>query len=194
MSSSSGRGKVNFTFLVLSVVCGVAALGGFLYILFSGISGLSNGMLQADMPGKQALSLEEPGSYTIFHEWTHPYPSNVEVGGDGDARAMKLTLVDSEDKEVPLTPNSGNSTYQLGAREGYSVYSFQLQQPGSYILTGAYDDGSEARVMYTIANNFMGKILKIVAMCFVAIGVPGLLGFLFLILALKPLFTKSAEG
>ena len=194
MSSSGGRGKVNFTYLLLAVVCGVGALGGFLYILFSGISGLTSGLLQADMPGRHTLSLEEAGRYTIFHEWTHPYPSSVNVGGDGDAKAMKLTLVDSGGQQVSLNPNGGNSTYQLGSREGYSVYTFQLQQPGSYTLTGAYEDGSEARVMYTIANNFMGKILKIVAMCFVAIGIPGLLGFLFLIFALKPLFMKNAEG
>jgi hypothetical protein len=178
----------------MAVVCGLAALGGFLYVLFSGISTLTDGLLQADMPGQQTLNLHEAGTYTVFYEWTHPYPSNLAVGGDGDARAMQLTLLDSENQEVPLNPNGGNSTYQLGPREGYSVYTFQLQQPGPYTLTGAYEDGSEARVMYTIANNFMGKILKIVAMCFVALGVPGLLGFLFLIFAFKPLFSKKSEG
>ena len=51
---------------------------------------------------------------------------------------------------------------------------------------------TECQISYQVPE--VGLILKIAALCFVAIGVPGLLGFLFLIFALKPLFMKSAEG
>lgn len=195
MSGSDGRGKVNLKFLVIAALCGLTAVGGFIYILLSGISGLTDQLIQADMPGSQTLKLTETGTYTVFHEWTHPYTSTVEVGGDGDAQALKLTLVDSQGKEIPVTRSEGNSTYQMGSREGYSIAGFTIVTPGEYTLAGSYGDGSQVRLMLTVANNFMGKILKIIGLCFVVLGVPGVLSMVFLVFALKPLMGSSrSEG
>jgi hypothetical protein len=186
-------GKVNFRYLILSGLSGVFGLVAFLYFLFTGISGLTDELIPADMPGTLEIRLNEPGSYTVFHEWTHPYPADVVVGGDEDAKDMLLTLTNSQGGEVALTSSAANSNYQMGSRQGYSLYSFEIAEAGTYTLTGRYQDGSEARVMYTLANNFMGKILRIVLICFGCVILPGFPSVLFLVLALKPLMGKQGQ-
>jgi hypothetical protein len=185
--------KVNFKYLILSGLCAVFAVVAFLYVLFTGISGLTGGLVKADMPGAQEVQLVEAGSYTIFHEWTHAYPANVLVGGDEDARSMILTLTNPQGGEVSLSRATSNSTYAMGSREGYSMYTFEIAETGAYTLAGRYEDGSEARVMFTLANDFMGKIFKMVMMCFACTIFPAIPGIIFFVLALLPLVRKNSD-
>lgn len=187
---SQTEGKPNFRYLILSGLCGAFALVAFLFVLLTGIGGLVDELIPADMPGRLEMQLPEPGSYTVFHEWSHKYPSGVVVGGDEDAKSMLLSLTDPQGREVSLNPASSRSNYNIGSREGYSLYSFEIEEGGKYTLVGRYEDDSEARVMYTFANDFMGKILRIVLLCFACVILPAVPGVLFLILALKPLTNK----
>lgn len=191
---SDSRKRVRVHFLLLSFLCGVLALCSFIYVLYTGITGVANHMLVADMPGSQTLELTEVGSYTIFHEWTREYPSTVEVGSDRDAEAMGLALVGPDGGPVQLSVTNESSHYQIGSREGYSLYSFQIEKAGEYSLTGSYESDSKARVTFTIVHNFMGKILTVVGMCFLCILLPAVPGVLFLVLGLKPLFQESRTG
>jgi hypothetical protein len=186
--------RVNISLIVLSVVIGMMGVGLFAYYLWTGINDLTAQMQYAKVPGVTELELTDTGSYTIFHEYSHRFPSSEEAGGDSDAANMEVTLTGTDGKEVTVQRASANSTYQIGSKRGYSLSEFHIETPGRYTLSGLSPDGNPRVVMFSIAHNFMGRLLKMIFSSFVVLGFPMLLSLIFLFWGLRPVLTSRKKG
>ena len=95
-------------------------------------SGFGFGGPQYEMPGSHDLDLKKPGRYVIFHETR----DGTDPGPLPDDLTVTLTDKDTGD-EISLT-TGGEETYNLGQRRGQSVYTFGVDQAGTYVLEGEY--------------------------------------------------------
>ena len=93
------------------------------------------------VPGSHELELKS-GTYTVFYEY------NSSVGGVAYSTSEYLdgmvVTVRSQDGSgvVPVKDTSTNSNYQIGSRAGASMFQFHIDEPGTYVLTARYEDGS----------------------------------------------------
>lgn len=193
MEKSSPTGKINFKILILSLLTGALGFAVFAYFLVSGIYDLGDSAVQAQMPGTVTLNLKDSGSYTVFHEYTHKFDSSVTAGGDREAERMTLTLVSPEQTDVPVHKVNGSATYNVGGRSGYSLFEFQITQPGDYRLTGIAEEPSDKAVMFTLLNNFGSRLVKLILGSFFILVISGILSTILLIMALLPLLKKESN-
>lgn len=110
------------------------------------------------VPGSYELIIEEPGSYTIFHE----YRTNIDgkyYDTDEDISGLSLVLENEVDGSVINLTSSGYSHYSNFGREGVSIASFRIKEPGTYILSAQYEDGQGPDVVLTISKDFVKSLL-----------------------------------
>lgn len=177
---------VSIPLIVAAALCFLCGAGLFVYYILTGISGLTGQLLSARVPGEVVLTLPEPGSYTVFHEYTHGFEDGVRSASDSEMESLQLTVVGADGKEIALQRPSGTSTYNVNGRSGYSLYWFEVDKPGEYTLSGAFPEARNGpAAMLTLSNNFGGKLIALIANCFAAIGFPGLIGVILLIMAFR---------
>ncbi len=111
-------------------------------------------MIRSVVPGDAELVLEEPGTYTIFHE----YRSVV------DGRAYSVSGVSGLLIDVRALPGGDELmlegapglAYESGDEAGRSLFKFEIAKPGRFHLVTSYDDGrTEPRTVVTIAHDFV---------------------------------------
>ncbi len=93
-------------------------------------------------PGTHEIQIDSTGEYTVFYE----YRSTV----DGVAYRtseyipdLRVRLKSKTDlQEIDLSSTSGSHSYTIGSRAGTSLFDFNIDQPGVYILTAEYQDAS----------------------------------------------------
>lgn len=142
----------------LAAVVAVAGAVGAGAILFEGLSGLTDELTTVTAPGTTAMELTETGTYTIFRErilWTesgvHTLPAAV----------MQFSLTSAATgADVELQTPSMSQTYTINDRSGVSILEFEIDQPGAYVLTGAYPPGQEGpQMVLAVASGFVGGLL-----------------------------------
>lgn len=107
------------------------------------------------VPGTHELNFDDTGKYTIFYE----YQSSVDGKGYSTGEYLKGVVVSLHSKDstqyVPLSTTSGNMTYQIGSRAGKSLFDFEIDEPGIYVLHAEYQDGtSSPEVVFAIGPQF----------------------------------------
>jgi len=134
-------------------------------ILFFGISGtvdsaqgLGGALTQVVVPGSATLTLDETGTYTIFHEYRSIV--NGRIYSNTSMSSMDCTLTsNATGASIPLQIASINSTYEFGRRAGQSVMQFDIAEPGAYTLTCRYPSGAaEPQIVLAIGHNLIGDI------------------------------------
>ena len=107
--------------------------------LSSRLSGLGEGLVQVVVPGEAELTLDK-GGYTIFHESRSTVDGRIySVDGISD---LGVTLTSAAGEPVTLTPTSMSSTYEFAGRSGAAVLEFDIENPGVYLLSVAYREGT----------------------------------------------------
>jgi hypothetical protein len=118
------------------VVAGVVGVRG-----ISALSDRVDGFDRALIPGAATVEIEDPGDYTIYHE----YP-----GADDDSErgiidvAFEATLTDPDGGEVELEPYDAHITYSFGDHQGVAMYSFTAPEAGNYELVTTGGPGNAA--------------------------------------------------
>lgn len=122
-----------------------------------------------DAPGKGTIELQ-PGRHTVFLE--------SGVGPDGRVRSASLETVNglvfevwraADAVPVPVGAAAGRSTYQIGGREGVSVWSFQIEEAGTYEWRAGYEPGTGGpdvflAVGHEILGRAVGGVLRFVGL------------------------------
>ncbi|MCP4611573.1 MAG: hypothetical protein GY845_22920, partial [Planctomycetes bacterium] len=115
------------------------------------------------VPGTEELDFDSTGEYTIFYE----YRSSIDGKGYSTSESLKGVEVSLRSKDgiqsVPLFSSSWNTSYEIGSRAGKSLFEFEIEEPGTYILTTNYQDETPTpKVVFAIGPSFdiMGTILR----------------------------------
>lgn len=139
------------------------------------------------VPGSHELELKS-GTYTVFYEY-HSSVGGVAYATGEYLDGMVLTVRSADGSEiVPVKDSSISSNYEVGSRAGTSMFQFHIDEPGTYVLTGQYEDGStQPSVVLAVGRfNFLRIFLPAVPL--------GLVGFLLGVLILVWVFVKRRKA
>lgn len=151
-----GPGRKWYAIAALIFLAGMGIFGVF---LFTQIRGLTQGLQQVVVPGEAELVLEEPGSYTIFHEHQSVvdgryYSSPDEISGL-EVRVVSITT----GEPIALRAPGASTSYSLGGRSGVSIFSFDVAEPGRYRLAARFPEGSgEGQLVLAVGQGFGRKL------------------------------------
>jgi hypothetical protein len=131
--------------------------------LFRNLSGISSKLQQVVVPGKTQLSLDRPGSYTIYYEQESVVGSKVYSTSRSLSGLECTVTAKATGEEVTLSRTAVRSRYSVGGRSGYSVFDFKIDRPGIYVLSAQYAEGREGpEVVLAVGQGFTTGILTTV--------------------------------
>lgn len=143
-------------------------IGGFVFFLFSSITGITDSLTQVLVPGEKRLELAETGTYTVFIEHKSVYKGRVYTAGASSGLRLSVTAAGTG-RELEVKPASSSATYNVGGRSGTAVWSFQVDSPGDYIISADYPDGRKGgEMVLAVGNRFMQDLLTTI---FASIGI-----------------------
>ena len=167
------------------VLAGAIALAGLvaaaLYAM-PRIAEVDQGTIRIVVPGSTVLSLDRPGTYTIFHE-RRSVVNGIYYASDS-ANGLRVTVVaEGSGAHVALTQPRMSSSYEIGGREGKSILAFDVTEPGRYRLTASLESGAaQPKIVLAISRGLIGSVFRIVLTTLgIAFGGVGLAGLLVLL-------------
>ena len=129
-------------------VAGAAVVAAVIWLalgLFLGVRSLSRqveGFQRVPIPGQAAVSLAEPGGYTVYFEGLGASDEQVPIP------PYRLLLTTADGEEVPVRPYGGSATYGFGGHSGRAVATFSIEEPGRFLLqTEGESQGGEANLV-----------------------------------------------
>jgi hypothetical protein len=178
----------------IALVVAIAGWVGMGLILFSGISSMAGQMKRVLVPGQAELKLDKPGTYTIFHE--HQSTMNGRVYNVENVSGLQITVrALPGGTVVPLT-RGASSNYSYSGHAGRSLFNFEVRQPGTYQIIGAYSDGrKEPQTVLAISSGFLGGLIgTILGALAMAFGGMGLAIAIFVIVFIKRRRARQAAA
>jgi hypothetical protein len=152
---SSRSGRVWYALAGLLVLLGIALFSQF---LISRLQDLGGDLRQVVVPGTANLALDEAGEYTIFHERRSVIDGQYYASSD--ISGLRVTLTGPGGAAIPLDRPAMSSRFTVGGREAFSIFTFRIEQPGTYRLTAAYPDGRiEPKAVLSVGHDFMAGLL-----------------------------------
>jgi len=160
------------------VVAGLIAMAGFVaagLYLWPRLGSVDAGLIRVVVPGNAALTLDKPGTYTIFHE-KHSVVDGKYYASD-TVTGLRVELVDEADgAPVPVVEPSISTTYSTANRGGVSIFAFTIDRPGRYRLTTNLAVG---QAVLAIGQGVFGAAFKLVgatiAIVFAGLAVAGII-------------------
>jgi hypothetical protein len=138
--SSLGPSRWYYALAAFIVVAGIAL---FISTLMSGLGSLGNDLQQVVVPGSSDIMLSEVGEYTIFYENQTVVNGRI-YSTDEDIPGLQIEVKNkTTGLEIATYQPSGSFSYSIGGRSGRSVLAFDVEQPGIYVISGAYPEGQE---------------------------------------------------
>ena len=141
MTTSEQKGKpsaIGFIVGAIIILIGIAGCAG---LIGYGVTTSASTGQRFVVPGEQVIELETTGAYTIYHE----FKSNIDgvafdTAGKINGLSCEIYLED-DSRGIPVLPATTNSQYSYGAYEAESLYTFHVEQPGTYHIFTAYEEG-----------------------------------------------------
>ena len=159
-------------YLLALIILVAGAVGATLFAL-PRIQGLGSGLQQIVVPGDAELALDEPGTYTIFHESRSIVDGELYTSGDVSGLGVEITSA-RDGSAVDLAAPTVDASYDFAGRSGRAFLAFTISKPGPYRLSAGYrDNRNGSRVVLAVGYGFVGRIFSIVAGTF-AVGFAGL--------------------
>ncbi len=138
-----------------AIVAGVA-------IVVTDAKSLGDKLVSGVVPGEIALRLDEPGTYTIYHEHRTRIDGKVRDGGSLEGLRIKVVEM-ATGQAVPVGPPTVSGSYSFGDRAGVAAFSFRAIRPGAYGLAAAYDDGRpQPRHVLSVSLGLVHAIVRLV--------------------------------
>ncbi len=110
-------------------------------LFFSGIFNLTPDT-RFVVPSSQELNFDDAGKYNIFYEFQSSINGKAYSTGES-LKGMEIDIQSEDGSQlVPLSTILWNTSYQIGTRAGRLLYEFDIKEPGIYILTTNYRDGT----------------------------------------------------
>lgn len=146
-------------------------LGLFVYFLFSGISHITDSLTQAVVPGRAELTLNTPGTYTIFLEEQSAVDGRIYSTTAEAVNGLQCSVTSLPGgQKVALTKPSTSTTYDTGGRHGRSVLAFQVKDSGQYELSCDYPaDAKGPQAVVAVGAGVAARIIRTMGLSFAAI-------------------------
>jgi len=115
------------------------------------------------VPGKGSLDLPEAGKYKICYEYRSVVGGKTYISPQAfPGLACRIVHADSGE-EVPVESMFGSLTYTSSGHAGTGIWQFEIDQAGSYELTGWYPEGvtGPAEVVLAIDKAFPLVVLLV---------------------------------
>ena len=156
MYEQSGRpSRIWYALAGLLVLLGIALFSQF---LVSRLQDLGGELRQVVVPGAANLTLGEAGEYTIFHERRSVVDGQYYASSD--ISGLRVSVTGLGGAAIPLDRPAMSSRFTIGGREAFSIFTFRIDQPGTYSLTAAYPDGrAEPKAVLSVGHDFMAGLL-----------------------------------
>ena len=147
---------------VVAAIIAIAAWTAMALFLVARLGGSAERMIRVVVPGEAGLRLNEPGTYTIFHEYRTTFEGrvyNVE-----SVSGLEITVRSRVSGATLPLQRATSTSYTVGGRSGRSLFQFEAPAPGSYLIAGAYRDGRRApQTILAIDRGFVGDLLLTIA-------------------------------
>jgi hypothetical protein len=122
-----------------AVVAAVLWLALSLFVGFRSLSRQVEGFQRVPIPGQAEVSFAEPGGYTVYFEGVGASDEQVPIP------PFRFSLTTVGGAEVSIRPYGGSATYGLAGHSGRAVATFQIEEPGRFLLqTEGESQGGQA--------------------------------------------------
>jgi len=147
---SGVAGKVAAGLIVMAAVTGIALFAWRLSEQPRPVN------VRLELPGTAEVRLNETGRWTIWRE-----AERTEVGAAPErpaAAPQPDVQVTRAGEEAPLRLRAPlvDNTFDTGERVGYNVYTFDVDAPGLFRITGRPGDAGPAPVVIVVAKQVIG--------------------------------------
>jgi len=154
-AQAPGRG-----WYVVAALLGVAGWAGMALLLVRGLGEVDDQLIRVVVPGQAELRLQEPGTYTIFHEYSSTVDGRVYAVQAISGLLVELRAPGGRVIELQGAPSA---SYSFGSTAGRSLFSFELRDPGSYRLVASYSDRRrEPQTVLTVGRGVVGSSAAII--------------------------------
>ena len=154
---------------LLYAISGVILIIGiisFVVVLVTGILSSVNSIdNQVVVPGKRTIELKEPGDYNIYFEYKSVIDGRVFETSTINGLVCKLKNTETGEY-IKLKNSTSNSRYSVNGREGKSLFSFTIDNAGTYEIDASYESGDGEEAVLAISKGFGMKLLSSIFICF----------------------------
>ena len=133
------------------------------------ISGVGENAVRMLAPGTQEIACDEPGTYTIFHEYGSEFGGKIYSQAEGSV-SLRCTVTRKDNGQAVSVRRPMHVTYTDGSREGASVLAFTVDRPGTYVV----DVASDEEAVVVIEKGVFGSALGVAGGVCGGIGIAGL--------------------
>ena len=97
------------------------------------------------VPGSAVFHADEPGEYKVFLLTNSVASGDYRNSSEDEPKGLVVSVVRKADGQKPSLSQSMNETFTAGSKSGKSLFAFQADQAGDYVVTGQIgESGAEA--------------------------------------------------
>lgn len=159
--------KINYFLAVLIILVGA---GIFTMLIVSTVIKSADNYKRVIVPGEKIINLDSEGRYTIFLEYESVIGSKV-YSSSRYIPGLKCEIKPyGSNDSIEVTPARYDSNYSFNGHKGTSIFEFNIDKPGKYVLSASYDDNTSNEIVLAVGKGLVGRILLTV---FEGIGILG---------------------
>jgi hypothetical protein len=133
------------------------------YMFTVRLASVGDGVERFIVPGTVELTLNQPGTWTIYHEPSSAIDGKLYVSQNINGLRIGVVSV-ANGAPVKISPPFGGETYSMNGSDGVAVLAFDVASPGRYRLTAAYEgDKAEPKAVLTVANGLLHRMFSAIA-------------------------------
>ena len=149
-----------YALAVLIVISGFAAFAGLLY---SGISGSVEGLIQIKAPGNAELNLSGSGEWTVFYENNSYFDGKIYSTGEEISGLEIQVREKATGLDLAVYPAKVSHSYSLGSRSGRSILAFQAERAGLYQINSSYSARIGPEIMLSVGKGMAEGLISSIA-------------------------------
>lgn len=155
--------KQIITSIIGACIVIASIIGSVIFLVSQMITTIDSGQL-IKLPTDETITLDDPGTYIIYHEHRSSYNGKVYNQPSGIIDGLELTLYPgSFSHPVKLSPPTLSSTYSLGGnRAGSAIFQFTINDSGHYRIRGEFSNQEDKEVIINIQKSIFKNIGGIV--------------------------------
>jgi len=143
------------------VVSGFAAFAGLLY---SGISGSVEGLMQIKAPGNAELNLSGSGEWTVFYENNSYFDGKVYSTGEEISGLEIQVREKATGLDLAVYPAKVSHSYSLGSRSGRSILAFQAERAGLHQINSSYSGPMGPEIILAVGKGMAEGLFSSIAL------------------------------